>query len=254
MGAARIYTTDGKPYVKHVTLGSTEYKKTTPDGKSVRLDIKATIDDGTIVNVEMQCVDTGSIYVRSIYNQSAIVRDNTIVKGQSYNAIPNIISIWIMNENITDRQECIHEAVYMFKKNGKDDIEIMTDVTRHFFIELKKVKSEPQNILNDMFTAWMTFIKNPKIIPQELIDKYQEIREAFQTLEFVSHDKQSRLDYDDRMKALCDFNSANEKSRAEGEKNARMKMIINMLSKGLSIENVAEYSGLSMQEIENVKK
>ncbi|ESU37921.1 Chromosome segregation ATPase [Giardia duodenalis] len=134
----------------------------------------------------------------------------------------------------------------------------MTDVTRHFFIELKKVKSEPQNILNDMFTAWMIFIKNPKIIPQELIDKYQEIREAFQTLEFVSHDKQSRLDYNDRMKALCDFNSANEKSReeglVEGEKNARMKMIINMLSKGLSIENVAEYSGLSMQEIENVKK
>lgn len=137
-----------------------------------------------------------------------------------------------------------------------------TRVTRHFFIELKKVKSEPQNILNDMFTAWMTFIKNPRIIPQELIDKYQEIREAFQTLEFVSHDKQSRLDYDDRMKALCDFNSANEKSReegkaeglVEGEKNARMKMIINMLSKGLSIENVAEYSGLSMQEIENVKK
>ena len=244
----------GHPHVRDVKIEPTEYKRTTMDGKAVVLDIKATINGGTIVNVEMQCIDTGSIYARSIYNQSVIIRDSTIVRGQSYDEIPNIISIWIMNENVTDRQECIHEAVYMFKGNGNDSVGIMTDTTRHFFIELKKVKSEPHNMLNDMFIAWMTFIKDPRIIPQELIDTNTEMLEAFQTLEFVSHDRQSRLEYNDRMKALSDFNSANKKSRAEGRAEEREKMIKQMISEGLDIECIARCSGLSKEDIEEIKK
>lgn len=193
----------------------------------------------------MQCVDTGSIYARSIYNQSAIVRDNTIVKGQSYNAIPNIISIWIMNENITNRQECIHEAVYMFKKNGKDDIEIMTDVTRHFFIELTKLGNASNFCHNKAFTAWMTFIKDPSSISGELLE-VEGVQTAMEELTYMSTDSETKQEYDASRIALPDLNSAIEhgieKGKAEGlvegEKNARMKMIINMLSKGLNIETV----------------
>lgn len=38
-----------------MTLDPTEYKKRSPDGKSVRLDIAATTDDNTRINIEMQC-------------------------------------------------------------------------------------------------------------------------------------------------------------------------------------------------------
>ncbi len=256
----------GRPHVKDVQIDPTEHKRTSIDGKTVVLDIKATIDDGTIVNVEMQCINTGSIFARSIYNQATIVRDNTIITGQSYDEIPKIISIWIMNESITTRKECMHEAVYMFKKNGEDDIEIMTDVTRHFFIELPKLDLEPQKVLNDIFSAWMAFIKDPKTIPQELLTQEPTIQEAFEELEYLSHDKQSRVDYNDRLKALCDFNSANKKSkeegieegmeigREEGMMNAKIEVARNLLNMGLSIKKISQGTGLPEEDIQEIQK
>ena len=52
---------NGKPHINDITLDPNEYKKTSPDGKSIRLDIAATSDDGTIFNIEIQCKDEGNI-------------------------------------------------------------------------------------------------------------------------------------------------------------------------------------------------
>ena len=52
---------NGYPYIKSVKLEPTEYKKTSANGKSIRLDIAATSDDGTILNIEVQCSNEGSI-------------------------------------------------------------------------------------------------------------------------------------------------------------------------------------------------
>ena len=73
----------GNPRVKDVRIDPTEHKRTTIDGKTIVLDIKATIDDGTIVNIEMQCINTGDIYHRSIYYQSLILRDYTIIQSNT---------------------------------------------------------------------------------------------------------------------------------------------------------------------------
>ncbi|ESU40762.1 Chromosome segregation ATPase [Giardia duodenalis] len=235
---------DGKPYVKHVTLGPTEYKKTTPDGKSVRLDIKATINDGTIVDVEMQCINTGDIYHRSIYYQSLILRDYTIKQGQSYKSIPDVIIIWIMNQDITNRKGCMHEIVPMYKANGIDQIEIASEKMRQFIIELTKLGNTSNFCYNKAFTAWMTFIKDPSSISGELLE-VEGVQTAMEELTYLSKNKETRAIYDARRIALLDLNSAIEhgieKGKAEGEKNARMKMIINMLSKGLNIENVKKW-------------
>ena len=55
---------NGYPYIKSVKLEPTEYKKTSANGKSIRLDIAATSDDGTILNIEVQCSNEGSIVDR----------------------------------------------------------------------------------------------------------------------------------------------------------------------------------------------
>ena len=166
-----------------------------------------------------------------------------------------------MNQNVTNRKGCMHEIVPMYKANGIDQIEIASEKTRQFIIELTKLGNTSNFCYNKAFTAWMTFIKDPGSISRELLE-IDGIQDAMNELTYLSKNKETRAIYDARRIALLDLNSAIEhgieKGKAEGlvegEKNARMKMIINMLSKGLNIENVAEYSGLSIQEIENVKK
>ncbi|MBR1944380.1 MAG: Rpn family recombination-promoting nuclease/putative transposase, partial [Alphaproteobacteria bacterium] len=57
---------NGNPFIKDVTILNTETQKEDPNSKASRLDIEAVTDTGTIVNVELQCVDTGDLDSRSI--------------------------------------------------------------------------------------------------------------------------------------------------------------------------------------------
>ncbi|ESU40166.1 Chromosome segregation ATPase [Giardia duodenalis] len=251
----------GNPHVKDVRIDPTEHKRTTVDGKTIVLDIKATINDGTIVDVEMQCINTGDIYHRSIYYQSLILRDYTIKQGQSYKSIPDVIIIWIMNQDITNRKGCMHEIVPMYKANGIDQIEIASEKMRQFIIELTKLGNTSNFCYNKAFTAWMTFIKDPSSISGELLE-VEGVQTAMKELTYLSENKETRAIYDARRIALLDLNSAIEhgieKGKAEGlvegRDKERERMAEQMLSDGLDIEFIVRYSGLSMQEIENVKK
>ena len=114
---------NGKPYIQEIKLGPTEFKKPTKDGKSLRLDIAATADDGTKLQIEMQCQNEGNIGDRASFCQSRL-RDGELKSGEDYSSIPNIISIWICEDSVTQRKGCCHEIVSMYKENGIDPIEI----------------------------------------------------------------------------------------------------------------------------------
>ena len=79
-------------------------------------------------------------------------------------------------------------------------------------------------------------------------------------LHYMSADPQTRAEYDARVKQLNDIRAAqsakyNEglaKGKEEGEKNAKVEAAKRMLKRGLSIEDIADFSGLSVKEIEKL--
>ena len=277
---------NGKPYIKSVKLEPTEYKKTSIDGKSIRLDIVATSDDGTILNVEIQCKCNGNIEDRASFYKARL-RSDKLKEGEDYSSIPDIISIWICVEPETQRKGCCHEIVDMYKDNGIDPIEIASEKMRHFFIELTKLEATPKSFLNDMFTIWMTFIKDPETIPPEFLE-IPEVKEAMDELTYLSSDPEPRAVYDARVRDLNDIDSGQttrykeglaegiEKGRAEGIKKGRaeerakaekelaeqkakgeareMSTIKNLLKLGLSLEQISSATGLSVANIESLTK
>ena len=62
---------NGNPVVKNVEFLNSEPQKDVFDSKASRLDIEAEIDNGTIVNVELQCADSGDLDSRSIVYASS---------------------------------------------------------------------------------------------------------------------------------------------------------------------------------------
>ena len=115
---------NGNPVVKNVTLLNIETLKEDPDNKASRLDIEAETDDGTIINVEIQCVATLDLYSRSIVYASNLVTQNTRA-GKSYDE-PNIISIWIIKNKITHgimktRHAPVEEISYCVTPNDFED-------------------------------------------------------------------------------------------------------------------------------------
>lgn len=242
---------NGKPHIKDVTLDPTEYKKCSPDGKSVRLDIAATTDNGTRVNVEIQCRDTGDIADRmAFYNSKRLQSD--LKEGESYGTIPDVITIWICGANVTKRKSCVNEIVDMYKDNGIDPVEIASEKMRKFIIELTKLENVPKRFCNDMFTVWMRLINDPNNIPEEFL-KIPEVKEAMDELSVLSMDKATRAEYEARIKELNDFYAGKTTSYKEGmEKGAHEKAIETakrLLKMGLSMEQIAQATDLSIKEI-----
>lgn len=249
---------NGKPHINDVTLDPTEYRKKTPDGKSIRLDIAATSDDGTILNVEIQCIDEGNIADRSAFYQS-VLREKYLKEGQDYSDIPNIISIWIAVDPVTQRKGCCHEIVDMYKDNGVDPIEIASEKMRQFIIELTKLEATPKRFLNDMFSIWMMFIKDPESIPPEFLE-ISEVKEAMEELTIMSMDKQTRAEYEARVKEMNSIYATERAGFKKGEKigiekganEKAIEVAKKMLADGMNIELTAKYSGLSIEQVKRL--
>ena len=263
---------DGKPHVRDLTLAPTEYKKTEPAGKTVRLDVAAVSDDGTILHVEIQTKDEGNIEDRASFYQS-VLREGELKEGEDYSSIPDIISIWIVAEPVTDRKACYHEIVSMYKANGVDPIQIASEKMRQFIIELPKLEATPKRFINRMFEAWIKFIRDPENIPPELLE-IPEVKEAMDALTYMSADPDVRAAYQARIREMNRIRAGQaikyKEGLAEGEKRERRKAekrekqlvekakaekiesAKTALSMGLSVDQVSKITGLSLAEIKEL--
>ncbi len=90
--------------------------------KYIRLDILATLDDGTLVNVEMQMNKTGNISKRLRY-YSSLMDLNALKQGEDYDILPNKIIMMVCNFDLFK----LNKPIYEFKMRTDDtpSIELM---------------------------------------------------------------------------------------------------------------------------------
>ena len=79
------------------------------------------------------------------------------------------------------------------------------------------------------------------------------MEKAMTTLEFLSQDQKTRMLYEARQKALHDYASAighaEERGMEKGKLEGRLEVARRMLTKGVSLEEAADLTDLSMEEL-----
>jgi len=80
------------------------------------------------------------------------------------------------------------------------------------------------------------------------------LKKAMTTLEFLSQDAKTRMEYEARLKFLRDEASRIQGAKAEGKAEGKEEMARELLALGVNISVIAKASGLSEQEIENLRK
>jgi hypothetical protein len=100
---------EGRPVIRDITIENPEIPRDFKNGKSVGLDIRATTDDTTKLQIDVQCQEDGCIANRSVFYQ-AKMQKNILKKNEEYDDLPNIISIWLVNYDETKRKYHTHEA------------------------------------------------------------------------------------------------------------------------------------------------
>lgn len=245
---------NGKPYIKDVTIDPTEFKKTYVDGKTIRLDIKATTDDGTIINVEMQCVDTKYVIYRAELYQAMMLQDIYIKAGETFKNIPNRISIWICKSDAVDRPGCIHEVLAMFKATKFAPVAIASEKYRCIVIELTKLNEYDDKEVGEMFKPWMSFVDDPQHLPDNVLS-IGEVQEAVEELEFLSHDSETRTDYVYRMKEINDMINAKSEGYEDGKADGIEIGIKKGIKKGIRQgEEIGIKKGIRQGEEIGIKK
>lgn len=112
--------------------------------KGGRLDLKATLNDGIIVNIELQMNNNFNIEERTtLYSSKVNSRDAK--RGTDYGEINKVIMINILGYNLLDVEEYISETVIVLDKHR--DYEVLKGI-KWYFIELPKFRKKNQD-MND---------------------------------------------------------------------------------------------------------
>ena len=217
------------------------------------LDIVATLNNKTKVNIEMQVKNYYNTIERSLFYGTGIYHEN-LEKGTDYTEMPSSISIWITDYNVF-KEGPIHEIARLRRDYEN---KILTNKLELHYIQLPKFKEKCKRITNKL-EEWLTFIRNENVEEIKMIEnKY--VKKAEEELEYLTGDEETRRLAELREKAIRDEMAAMAKAkkdgiaegRADGIAENKKNVAKKMLNKKIDIETIIEITGLTKEEIEKL--
>ena len=224
--------------------------------KGGRLDIQAELNEGTIVNIEMQMKNLHNIENRTtLYGAKVLAREEA--RGKNYNDIKNVIMINILNYELTEFEEYVSETVVVLDKHR--EYEIIKGM-KWYFIELPKFRKAHPN-MDEKLNQWLAFIDDNDRGKIKMAEKKNKtLEKARKEMTYLTGDEEIRRLAELREKWEMDWNSSMDYSKregikegvTEGRKKERIENAKKMKEKDIPIETIVEITGLTKEEIEKL--
>jgi predicted transposase/invertase (TIGR01784 family) len=240
-----------------VKIENPDMDKDWEEDKFSRLDIKATANNNTKINIEIQLKNQYNMKRRTLYYWSKLF-ESQMEEGDPYQKLQKTVTINILNFSYLRENNRYHNT-YLLKE--KETNEVLTDLEEIHFIELPKLNTDTfknieeleDNNGKDDLIPWALFLKNPDSeVIKMLEERIKELKEAAEVLELLSHDKKTREIYESRQKAIHDQITNIQGAAEEARIQAKIETAKNLLDMGLSIEKVVKATGLSENEVKKL--
>lgn len=262
-----------KEEIKEIKLEDRHVVGKYPKEKLGILDLKATLDNGTICDIEIQLADNKDTTERFLYYWSRIY-SSQLEKRKPYKELNKVIGIIILDYEL-DKTKNIEEISTNWKIKEETRFINLTDKLELFIIEIPKVRRIIEKQPNDKLIQWMLFLDNPnnkEVL--EIMDKNEEIKEAMEELEEISKDEELRWIAELKEKAIRDernlmehaiedglkqgieqgIKQGIEKGIEQGIEKGKIAIAKKLLSRNMSIEEISEITELSTEEINKINK
>ena len=255
--------------IRETVLLPTALRQEYPDEKLGILDVRALMEDGAQVNMEMQAYPFGQWDARSLFYLSKMYTDQ-IGRGDPYTKLKKCIHVSILDFiRFADDRKCHRIISLCDEQTG----EKYTDLLELQILELKKLPGDLRE--DDEVIQWMRFLagKDRKEL-EDMASTSEYIEEAYRELERMSADERARLEYEARQKAIRDhdaiMSSAWEtgmekgiekgmekglrKGREQGVRQERKDIALRMLEKGMDMETIADLTGMDVEEVRKLSE
>lgn len=269
--------------VKIVEILESEGNQQTQDDKFNRVDIKARNSKGEIILVEVQ--NTSELYYleRILYGVAKAITEH-IHLGDTCKEVKKVYSISILYFDIGKGADYLYVGQNKFIGVHTNDQLVITAKEKGALVQKSPAEIFPEYILvrvNEFdkvavtpLEEWVAYLKSGVIKENTTAPGLQEARKK---LQYYSMTDAERYAYDEHLNAVMIQNdvlgNAREEGlaegraegltqgraeglaegRAEGRAEAKKDIVKSMLSNGLSVEQAAKYSGLTVEEVESIK-
>jgi len=232
------------------------------------LDVKLKLIDGTIIDIEIQASWNASFVKRTLFYWAKMYTSD-FKAGESYDKLHRCIAINIIADGFK-LNDAIHSEYLLQEKTAHT---ILTDVLEVHFLDLqaaKKAKEEEKVVgKRGQLINWLRFIGAANKEERKMIATMSPVLQMLnEKIDVLTLSPTERKLYESRMKLKSDITTISETQfsagvkrgkslgLAEGEvRGSRQKALEtarNLLVIGLSIENIAKATGLTVQEVETL--
>ncbi len=231
--------------------------KTHADNKLMRLDILAEIEGKEMINIEMQNKNEYNIKERSEVYASGIIY-NALKVGDDYVEIPKTIVIWILGFNMF-KDGSYHEIARVRRDFNNEDL---SGKVEYHYIQLPKFLEQIDDIQTkeEQWLAYLTCSLNDEEL-KELFGMNRSIEEINKIVDIVMTDDdvwdalntrilQKNLE---QLKQAKAFKDGEESGKEIGEKENKILIAKKMLAKEMSDEEIIELTGITSEELEELK-
>lgn len=255
--------------------GNTILEKELLDDKLGILDIKATLNNDTLCNIEMQMINQNNIEKRIMYYWSKLF-SSSISSGENYNLLKKTIVILIANFEINNIKEIpkVHTEWNIREKSYPRFI--LTNVFEIHIINLEKVKQfKRENRKNNFafkdnaettLNSWIKFLLTPDELEESTMENNEDIKKAKEELDNIRNDEYERRIAELRLKHIMDTKAIEEfgydrgieeglkQGLEQGNIKATQEIAKKMLKENLNIDLIVKITGLTKEDIINIEQ
>lgn len=249
-----------------VEILESESNKERENDKSNRVDILVKDGNGELIIIEVQNDREYDYFQRMLYGVSKVVVEH-IEEGSSYSKVKKVIAVNIVYFNLGQGEDYVYYGATTFRGTHKNDVlelskmqkdTFKVDTVKDVFPEyyILKVNNFDDNAQNKL-DEWIYFFKNAAIKPDF---SAKGIKEASEKLDIMKLPEEEQADYkrfmsnmrDEASKAFTlklDMDAAVSAAIIDTTKNNNEKNMLKLWNKGESIEEIADFVEMSIEEV-----
>lgn len=257
-----ILNRTGENAFKSIQFLKTEQDPLTKDGKLSILDVKASVDDKTFVNIELQVSRQNYIVERSMFYISRIFSEQA-VRGHDYDELKPVIGINLLDFKLFDELSNWHNTANFTVKGIEKPI---TDCLTMHFLELPKLKfSDVKKAKRlEAWGAYFSGVSDEKELEvlcmnEPLLKEVLSYEQAFTNNDEMYRKYQQREDAirEETTKIRLGEKRGEKRGiiigRKEGKKEQAEAMAKKMLADKVDLKIIAKYTELTLDEINALK-
>lgn len=214
--------------IKETRILNANLRKGHEDDKQGILDVRILMNDAVEINVEIQLTRLKVWANRALFYLAKMYADQ-IAPKQNYGVFKKCVSISILDFKLFPEEEDFYSCFHIREDTRNF---IYTDKMEFHVLELPKLPEELKEDCSNI-ELWAKFINAERKEEFDMLaQKDPYIKSAYEQLQVVSQDKEKRLEYEARQKAIWDYNQmvleaeerGEERGRKQGEKRARERI------------------------------